>query len=39
MRYRSIEYLRDVLARLPAITNQDNLEALTPDRRQPASSR
>ena len=28
-------YLRDVLARLPAMTNQDDLDALTPRRWQP----
>ena len=30
-------YLRDVLRRLPAMTNQDDLAALTPACRQPAS--
>ncbi len=34
-----LAYLRDVLARLPAMTNQDDLEALTPGRWQPVSSR
>lgn len=34
-----LAYLRDVLARLPAMTNQDDLAALTPGRWQPASSR
>ncbi|MBC8008923.1 MAG: transposase domain-containing protein [Burkholderiales bacterium] len=30
-------YLRDVLTRLPAMTNQDDLGALTPHRWQPAA--
>ena len=29
-------YLRDVLTRLPAMTNQDDLDALTPANRKPA---
>jgi transposase len=32
-------YLRDVLARLPALTNQDDLDALTPRRWQPSPPR
>jgi hypothetical protein len=31
-------YLRDVLSRLPAMTNQDDLDALTPRRWQPLVS-
>lgn len=31
-----LAYLRDVLTRLPAMTNQDNLDALTPANWQPA---
>jgi len=31
-----LAYLRDVLSRLPAMTNQDNLDALTPANWQPA---
>ncbi|OAM87302.1 hypothetical protein AW736_23905 [Termitidicoccus mucosus] len=31
-------YLRDVLSRLPSMTNQDDLEAITPRRWQPASA-
>lgn len=34
-----LAYLRDVLARLPAMTNRDDLEALTPGRWQPSASR
>ena len=31
-------YLRDALSRLPSMTNQDDLEAITPRRWQPASA-
>jgi hypothetical protein len=34
-----LAYLRDVLARLPAMTNQDDIEALTPGRWQPTAFR
>jgi len=34
-----LAYLRDVLARLPAMTNRDDLEALTPGRWLPAAPR
>ena len=30
-------YLKDVLSRLPAMTNQDDLAALTPERWKPVS--
>jgi transposase len=33
-----LAYLRDVLAHLPAMTNRDVLDALTPRRWQPAAS-
>ena len=32
-----LAYLRDVLSRLPAMNNQDNLEELLPDRWKPSS--
>lgn len=32
-----LAYLRDVLNRLPAMSNQDNLDALLPDRWRPLS--
>jgi hypothetical protein len=34
-----LAYLRDVLAWLPAMTKQEDLEALTPGRWQPAFAR
>ena len=34
-----LAYMRDVLTRLPKMTNQDNLDALTPANWQPAYAR
>ncbi|MCC5840832.1 MAG: transposase domain-containing protein [Opitutales bacterium] len=34
---KQLAYLRDLLNRLPAMSNQDNLDALLPDRWKPPS--